>query len=200
MSAANIYDALFRLEEEHTDARGVFPELSTSRYVPGEGNATNCQAFIVGEAPGAQEDAASRPFVGPAGSVLRQLMELAGFSFAAENYWLTNVIKFRPPRNRNPTETEIRAFRPLLLTEWKIVGSPQLIIPIGGIALRAIVGRSISILRAAGKCHTYTTRMGREISIWPMVHPSFGLRNPAAQPLLEQDWENLAAWRRIQSG
>jgi DNA polymerase len=112
------------------------------------------------------------------------------------NCWLTNVVKFRPPMNRNPTETEIRAFRPWLFKEWEAVGAPRLIVPIGGIALRAVTGKYISILKAAGKCHWYKSKQDRELAIWPMVHPSFGLRNPPVQPLLEQDWEALGEWRR----
>lgn len=195
------WDALDVLRKREM-CSGGFGSLGT-RYVPGEGD--NPQAFIIGEAPGAQEEIKGRPFVGPAGAVLRQLMMLAGLhteafpNFPDANCWLTNVVKFRPPGNRNPTEAEIKAARPYLREEWIAVGRPRLIIPVGGIALRAITGKQISILRAAGKCHwyagEYTGKGGPNLAIWPMVHPSFGLRNPGVQPLLEEDWERLGKWR-----
>lgn len=202
--------ALDRIADEHKDRVNLFPSLG-HKYISGEGD--NPEAFIIGEAPGATEAIQGRPFVGQAGQVLRDLMDLADLwatpqwsdgsdahpdttGMVEPNCWLTNVIKFHPPRNRNPTEAEIKAFRPLLMDEWLAVGSPKLIIPVGGIALRAVTGRPISILRAAGKCHRYKSRFGIEMYIWPMVHPSFGIRTPPVQPLLEQDWEKLGEWRR----
>lgn len=184
--------------QKYNDA---FRNLSDT-LVPGEGD--NAIAFIMGEAPGAQEEIRRRPFVGPAGRVLRDLMEMVGL-FAnpfgtkpditgVPNCWLTNVVKFRPPRNRNPTDAEIKAARPYIRQEWIAVGRPQLIIPVGGIALKAFTGKSQSILRAAGKLHKAVSRDGLPLGVWPMVHPSFGLRNPSVQPLLEKDWEKLGEW------
>lgn len=185
----------------HDGTGHALADLS-SVYVPGEGD--NPKAFIIGEAPGAQEEAQRRPFVGPAGVVMRDLMAIAGlFSTPSgcgppyePNCWLTNVVKFRPPRNRTPFPIEIKAARPWLLKEWEAVGSPELIIPVGGTALTAILGKPQSILRAAGKCHKAVSRSGMTLFVWPMVHPAFGLRTPAVQPLLEADWERLAEWRR----
>jgi uracil-DNA glycosylase family 4 len=198
-------DALDTVEAEYREVGQRFPSLS-ARYVPGEGD--NPEAFIIGEAPGAEESIQLRPFVGKAGKVLRELMLLAGLhinevtgfdvtrkQFAA-NCWLTNVCKFRPPAKREPTGYEIKAFRPILFSEWLAVGAPKLIIPVGKTALWAVTGKRTSILRAAGKCHYYTTKDRKTMVVWPMVHPSFGLRNPAAQPLLEQDWEALGEWRK----
>lgn len=195
------WGALDRVADEHKDRVNLFPSLG-HKYVAGEGD--NPEAFIIGEAPGATEEIQGRPFVGQAGQVLRQLMALADlragrpyvFREGPLNCWVTNVLKFRPPKNRAPTEAEIMAFRPLLMDEWTAVGSPKLIIPVGGIALRAVTSKPLSILRAAGKHHRYISHLGVELDIWPMVHPSFGLRTPWAQPLLEQDWEKLGKWRR----
>lgn len=180
-------------------------------YVSGEGD--NPEAFIIGEAPGAQEEIQQRPFVGPAGVAMRDLMAIAGLyaevTYVGDNQngiahvpncWLTNVVKFRPPKNRKPTPIEIQAARPWLLREWKAVGSPQLIIPVGGVALHAVLGKPQSILRSAGKLHTAVSREGKTLFIWPMVHPSFGLRTPTIQPLLEQDWEKLGEWRGLWYG
>lgn len=203
------WDAFEDLEAEQRRNfnHGAFSALSP-KYVPGEGD--NPEAFIIGEAPGAYEEIQRRPFVGDSGQVLRQLMDIAGLRAGhtippdAENCWLTNVIKFRPPKNRTPTEPEVKAARPYLRREWKAVGSPRLIIPVGGIALWAVTGKRISILRAAGKCHWYagksTGKGGPTLAIWPMVHPSFVLRqkpgNEQLQALIEHDWDKLRKWRQ----
>lgn len=204
--AAIDWDALTDAEVTYCgDPR--FEDLSDITVL-GEGD--NPEAFIFGEAPGAQEEARRRPFVGPSGAVMRDLMAIAGLYATADdkrlegleggpNCWLTNTVKFRPPRNRRPTPLEIKAARPWLSAEWKAVGKPRLIIPVGGVALEAITGRQQSILIAAGKCHNYRSKEGRELFIWPMVHPSYGLRGgPQVQEMLEKDWESLAEWRNRQ--
>lgn len=194
------WDALDELEEE-ADRNGAFRDL-TGVYVPGEGD--NPIAFIIGEAPGAQDVIRRRPFVDAAGSVLRDLMATAGLHVRhpwftnddpEANCWLTNVVKFRPPvRNgtRRPTPEEVAAARPYLRQEWVAVGRPQIIIPLGGVALQAITGVIAPITAVAGKLMTFPSRP--DMYVWPMVHPAFGLRTPAAQPLIEKDWEALAAW------
>lgn len=174
--------------------------------VPGEGD--DPQVMIIGEAPGAQEAIRRRPFVGPAGQVLRQLMGVAGL-YSREigqasqnqtitgqpNCWLTNTIKFRPPGNRKPTADEVSAARPYLVREWQAIGKPRVIVLVGGTALWAITGKEQSILRAAGKpFYEISKTDGLPIYIWPMVHPTFGIQNPQVQPLLEQDWQKLGEW------
>lgn len=194
------YDELGEIKDAWFGFRVGLPDYS-SAYVSGEGD--NPTAFIVGEAPGAQEEARHRPFVGPAGRALRDLMVLAdlyaGHPHVLCNCWLTNVMKFRPARNRTPTPPEIKAARPLLRREWIAVGRPRLIIPVGGTALTAILGRKVSILRMSGKPHTYV-RDGSKLVVWPMIHPAFGLRSAAARPLIEQDWEKLGEWRASHQG
>lgn len=210
-----MYD-LGEIEDGNQGWRGALspvsgPQLS-SIYVAGEGNARDPVAMVIGEAPGAQEEIKRRPFVGPAGVAQRDLMELAGLYMHSEyagngadhrclaNCWLTNAVHFRPPLrdgSRAPLDIEIKAARMWLRHEWECIGKPRLIIPVGGVALEAVTGKRLSILRAAGKCHWYTNREGVRMAIWPMVHPAFGLRNPGVRPLLEQDWEKLGDWRHM---
>lgn len=202
------WEALDKVQVQHMEWRKLQAETALScNYVGGDGD--NPEAFIIGEAPGADEDVKGRPFVGRAGGVLRQLMELAdlysehrSLETGAPNCWLTNVVKFRPlPRNRTPTWEEIQGVRHLLKREWIAVGKPQLVIAVGKVALSAILGHArTSILRAAGKPHLYPSRLlGRNapMYIWPMVHPSFALRQNSdrLKELLEEDWERLGAWR-----
>jgi len=196
------YDELDRIAQMHRQWRGLYPALSNV-HVMGEGD--NPEAFIFGEAPGATEEIKERPFVGQTGKVLRQLMAFAGLAAAISdhwhnpkhplygkaNCWLTNVVQFRPPHNRTPTDLEITSVRPLLRREWEAVGKPPVIIPVGGVALFALTGRKQSILRAAGKLHRY-----RDLYVWPMVHPSYAIRNNSdrLKELLEEDWIKLGKW------
>lgn len=201
------------VEEGYRSTREMFARLSKT-YVPGEGNYEAPEAFIIGEAPGALEDVVKRPFIGPAGQVLRQLIGLANLAATEAditqytlpiflpNCWITNVVKHRPAGNATPTPVEVAAFRRYLQEEWHAVGEPALIIPVGGVALRAVTGKPLSILRAAGKHHKYRSAYtGKVLNIWPMVHPSWVIRmgkNEQLQELIEQDWEHLGEWRSAQ--
>ena len=175
----------------------IAPELSEV-YVPGEGD--NPRILIVGEAPGAQEELKKRPFVGAAGQVLRELMISVNIStgltphFGEANCWLTNVVHFRPPSNRTPTQAEIDIARYGLRREWIAVGRPQVIVPVGGVALNAITGKRLSILKMSGKCFIEKSRKGEQLFIWPMIHPSFGLRQKDMVPLIEKDWDRFDKW------
>lgn len=185
------YDTLDMLEVKHRMIRERFEGLSDV-YVPGEGD--NPRVFVIGEAPGAQEEMQERPFVGPSGDVLRQLMDVAELN--QSNSWITNVVKFRPARNRTPLWTEIKAFRRLLREEWVAVGSPRVIVPVGGTALRAITGKpSISIIKWSGNVHRRRSKVdGEMVYYWPMLHPAFGLRNEAVRPMMETDWLAFGRW------
>ena len=193
-------EALEAVRWSHFKIRGAynFKDLMESNYVSGEGNFA--EVMLIGEAPGAQEDIAKRPFVGQAGQVLRELMLIPKLytgqtpHFGTPNCWLTNVLKFRPPRNRNPSPKEIKVFRHLLRTEWQAVGCPRVIVPIGGVALTAIVGKPIGILAHSGWLHKCRSREGQRLALWPMIHPSYGLRNKGVQPLIEKDWEKFGEW------
>lgn len=191
------WDALTDAEVKYCgDER--FEDLSDITVL-GEGG--DPEVFIIGEAPGGQEEVHRRPFVGPAGIAMRDLMAIAELYSAytpeggEPNCWLTNVVKFRPPRNRTPTLPEIKAARPWLRAEWEAVGKPRVIVLVGGTALHAVTGKQQSILIAAGKLHKYRSREGIDLCIWPMVHPSYGIRGgPSVQAILEKDWETFAAW------
>jgi uracil-DNA glycosylase len=193
------HDALGELEDWNRDwAAGINTGLS-ERYVPGEGG--NPRVLIVGEAPGAQEDAKLRPFVGPAGRVLRQLMAGVGLytgdtpHFGEPNCWLTNVVHFRPPGNRAPTPGEIKVARTGLRREWLAVGQPRVVVPVGGTALKALYGKHMSIMHESGRCHKEWSRTTTlELYVWPMIHPSAGLRNRSLIKHIEHDWDDFGTW------
>jgi uracil-DNA glycosylase family 4 len=192
-----------RLEELEDWNRGwrdlIAPDLS-SVYVPGEGD--NARVMIIGEAPGAQEEIKRRPFVGAAGKVLRELMSFADLytggtpQLGVANCWLTNVVKFRPPGNRTPTPTEVMGVRHLLRKEWVAVGRPAIVVPVGAVALAAVKGfkRKYSILRVAGNPMLQLSQEGHTMVVWPMIHPSFGLRNKPVIPMIEKHWEEFGEW------
>lgn len=196
------YDALDMIAQEQCFIK-EFDALSNV-FIPGEGDLP--KVFIVGEAPGAQEEIKRRPFVGRSGRVLRQLMLIAHLStedwqnsddrtYGVANCWMTNVVKFRPPRNRKPFWVEMQAARPYLRREWIAVGSPRVIVPVGGSALGAVVGRQTSILKHSGWLHEETSRVdGKPLYVWPMLHPSFGMREAGIRSLIEQDWINFGKW------
>jgi uracil-DNA glycosylase family 4 len=197
---------LERIERAANEVRVMFPALSKN-YVPGEGPFSGAEAFIIGEAPGAQEDIRRRPFIGASGIVLRQLMDLAGLwptysdcdRSKPANAWLTNVVKFRPPGNRAPLAVETDTFRELLVAEWQAVGAPTLIIPVGSVALSALFGKRMSILQAHGQHRRMRSAYtGQILNIWPMLHPAFALRaGPDIQELAESDWVRLGEWRKL---
>lgn len=182
-----------------------------TEHVPGEGNDENPFAFVVGEAPGAQEAMRKRPFVGPAGIVLRRFMDkqqlwadrvlLHGTPGSEElyttpNVWLTNVLKFRPAGNRTPTTAEINAVRPILRDEYFAVGAPPVIVCVGRTALEAVTRRQLSIVAFAGQ--PMELRKGKHAdatcTVWPMLHPAACLRNPALRNMAEKDWQRLGDW------
>lgn len=194
----DLYEAI-REDEFWSDLR-----KGQNPLIPGEGvRGGSCAAFILGEAPGADEVMAKRPFVGRAGKVLRQLMASAGLysdpwhnskdGGEYANCWLTNTVKYRPPRNRTPFPTEVTAARPYIRKEWQLSGVPELVIPVGAVAYAAIMGKPLSITAAAGKPFR---KAG--IIVWPMLHPAYGLRNADARPQMEKDWKLLG--KRLKAG
>lgn len=161
------------------------------RLVPGIGTYTP-KFFVVGEAPGAQENLHGRPFCGPSGNVLLQLMKLAGLYIGGKNAntWLTNTVKYRPPGNRTPNIREILQAQPYLRREWAILGRPKIIVAVGAVAWAALGPVTLGgISQWAGQ----VLQLKGDSFIVPMFHPAFGLRKPDMQPKMERDWENLPA-------
>jgi DNA polymerase len=207
------FDALEELYESiREDSNFEHLRAGHNRLVGGEGD--NPQAMIIGEAPGAEELMSGRPFVGPSGRVLRSLMSIAGFHAewvgkltgaivppkcnhgVPPNCWLTNVVKYRPLRNRTPTLKEIADFRPYLRREWIHIGRPQLIVTVGGVAAQAVFGKSIPVLERAGyPWFVKHAATAKTVCVWPMVHPSYALRNKEYRSTMERHWTELQSWR-----
>lgn len=194
----------------------AFEHLRTPsiKLVPGRG-APRPRVLIVGQNPGAQENLQGKPFVGRAGQLLSQLMELAGLSADDEmwtptdidqgepevsqyaNTFITNAVKYKTPNNRAPDEREIKASRPYLRREWRILGGPPVIVVTGTVALRALLPEETSIGRVAGQMIPLRQKP-TPVFVAAMYHPMFGIYTPSNRPILERHWEELGKWIRKQ--
>lgn len=151
--------------------------------VPGEGN-PNAELMLVGEAPGASEDEQGRPFVGRAGKLLDEVLEAAGL--AREDVYITNVVKARPPKNRDPRAGEVAHHLPWLEAELALV-QPRLVIPLGRHALAHFSDRA----KISDVHGTELTERGR--ALFPLYHPAAALRGGGLRETLFEDARALRA-------
>ena len=149
-------------------------ELCGMRQQPviGEGLA-ECRVMLVGEAPGATEDETGRPFVGRSGNLLCQLIEEAGLS--REFFFITNMVKCRPPENRKPTKDELDACRPFLEEQIRLL-SPLLIVTAGNTPTQWFLNTRKGVTALRGQYYPWDFE-GRKIKIRPLFHRSYLLRN-----------------------
>ena len=148
-----------------------------TNLVPGEGSAT-AAVMLVGEAPGAREDETGRPFVGAAGRLLDDLLAEAGLERA--DVFITNVVKARPPGNRDPKADEVAHHLPFLDAQLAVI-RPRLLVPLGRHALKRFAPDL-----AIGEVHGHVVqRDGR--TLFPMYHPAAALHNPRLMTTLADD-------------
>ncbi len=153
--------------------------------VPGEGN-PQARFVVVGEAPGATEDETGRPFVGAAGQLLTKI--LAAIQLPREDVFICNVIKHRPPGNRNPLPTEIAACSPYLIRQLELI-RPGVILALGTFAAQTLLETKESIGKLRGRIHRY-----HGIPLIVTYHPAALLRNPAWK---RPAWDDVQLARRI---
>ncbi len=146
--------------------------------VPGEGNPA-ARIMFVGEAPGADEDAQARPFVGRAGQLLDKIIAACGLK--REDVWIGNILKCRPPENRDPKPEEIVACLPYLQRQIELI-NPEIIVALGAHAAKTLLNTTKSIGQLRGLFHEYVPGMGkRPIKLMPTFHPAYLLRNYSAE-------------------
>jgi DNA polymerase len=145
----------------------------------GEGS-SKAQLVFVGEGPGREEDLAGRPFVGEAGQLLTNIIKAMGLS--REGVYICNVVKCRPPHNRDPEEDEIEICMPFLKKQLTLIG-PQVICTLGRIATQSLLDRKIKITEERGKWYTFM-----DTPLMPTYHPAYLLRNPSAK---REVWEDV---------
>jgi uracil-DNA glycosylase len=157
-----------------------------TRAVFGAGDA-DAEVMFVGEAPGAEEDRQGLPFVGRAGQLLNQMLEEIGLS--REDVFIANVLKSRPPGNRDPQPAEIEACRPYLLDQVRLI-EPRVLCTLGNFATRLLSGNPAGITRVRGTPQVHEIG-GRTVFLLPLLHPAAALRTPAMKETLRGDFELL---------
>lgn len=175
-------ESIYRTQDEDQ----AFAHLKPSRFVPGDGS-LRPKIILVGEAPGAMENRKGSPFVGPSGRFLDDLLRIARLD--REQVWTTNVLKFRPPKNREPTEEEILAALPYLKREVALLGANgcRRIVGLGRTACSAISGEAISPLRD----HSSWRELRHGWNLFVSCHPSWGIRSSYAADSMRGDFLQL---------
>lgn len=153
-----------------------------SNPVLGEGN-PNADIMFIGEAPGKREDELGRPFVGPAGKFLDELLE--GIGLKRSDVYISNVVKYRPPNNRDPTDEEKAQCMPWLKLEISLI-KPKVIVPLGRHALGHFFPKS-TMTAAHGK----PQKINDAITVFPIYHPAAALHNPNLKSALQEDFAKL---------
>jgi uracil-DNA glycosylase len=142
--------------------------------VPGEGN-TSARLMFVGEAPGADEDTQGRPFVGRAGQLLDKIIAACGLK--RQDVWIGNILKCRPPDNRDPKPEEIIACIPYLQRQIELI-NPEIIVALGAHAAKTLLDTPKAIGQLRGVFHDYVPGIGHKpIKLMPTFHPAYLLRN-----------------------
>jgi uracil-DNA glycosylase family 4 len=166
--------------------RCVLHTLGRQQVVFGTGN-PNADLMFAGEAPGADEDRQGEPFVGRAGQLLTRIIE--AIDLKREDVYIANVIKCRPPGNRNPEPTEVATCSPFLLRQIDLV-QPKVIVALGTFAAQTLLGTNAPISRLRGRVHDY--RGG--IKLIPTFHPAYLLRSPERK---REVWEDMKIVRGL---
>ena len=141
---------------------------------------SNPPIMFIGEGPGAEEDSKGEPFVGRAGRLLTKMISSIGIE--RDDVYITNIVKCRPPENRNPTPAEISCCLPIIKKQIEIL-NPKLIVTLGNIPTKTFITDANGITKAHGKIEHY-----EKWTLLPTFHPSYLLRNRSAMP---QAWEDF---------
>jgi DNA polymerase len=186
---ANQADALASVRTDIGDCtRCKLHTLGRRQIVFGVGN-PNADLMFVGEAPGADEDIQGIPFVGRAGQLLTKIIE--AIDLERDDVYIANVIKCRPPQNRNPEQDEVDTCEPFLFRQVDII-QPKVIVALGTFAARALLRTLDPISRLRGRVYNY-----RGARLIPTFHPAYLLRNPASK---RDVWEDMKLVRSLLRG
>ena len=182
-------DALVAVRTEIGDCtRCKLHAQGRRQIVFGVGN-PSADLMFVGEAPGADEDIQGIPFVGRAGQLLTKIIEAIGLQ--REDVYIANVIKCRPPGNRNPEQDEVETCEPFLFQQIDII-KPKVIVALGTFAARTLLRTLDPISRLRGRVYEY-----RGAKLIPTFHPAYLLRNPASK---REVWEDMKIVRKLLKG
>ncbi len=179
-------EQLVALYEEVSECERCPLHAGRTKAVFGAGNA-DAELMFVGEAPGAEEDRQGLPFVGRAGQLLNQLLEEIGMK--REDAFVANVLKSRPPGNRDPQPEEIEACWPYLERQIQLI-EPRVIATLGNFATKKITGNQTGITRVRGTPQVHEIA-GRTLFVFPLLHPAAALRTPSLVETLREDFAKL---------
>jgi DNA polymerase len=174
----NIEDDLKKVQQNMAGCQLCLLGKTRRNLVFGDGN-HQAQVVFVGEAPGADEDEQGLPFVGRAGQLLTKIIEAMGLQ--RKDVYICNILKCRPPQNRNPLPEEITSCEPFLKKQLKII-SPRIICALGTFAAKTLLKTEVPISVLRGRFHSY-----EGIKLMPTYHPAYLLRNPSAKKLVWED-------------
>ncbi len=185
----NKIEELHKLEQEIAADKEL--PLLESNLVFGEGS-SDCEVLFIGEAPGFNEDVQKRPFVGRAGQLLRASIRELGWR--EEDVYITNIVKRRPPENRDPNEEEIEVYKPYLSRQIEIM-NPKIIVPLGRFSMNYFLPLA-KITRDQGKLFKV-----EKYFVFPMLHPAAALRGNEAMRMFKETFLKLPiALKKIDTG
>jgi uracil-DNA glycosylase family 4 len=185
-SAEERREQLVGLYKEVQDCTRCPLHETRTKAVFGAGNA-DADLMFVGEAPGAEEDRQGLPFVGRAGQLLNQMLEEIGM--AREDVFIANVLKSRPPGNRDPQPLEIEACEPYLFAQVRLI-EPRVVCTLGNFATKLLSGSPTGITRVRGTPQARELG-GRTVHLLPLFHPAAALRTPSVKELLRADFATI---------
>lgn len=188
---ASANETLEDIRKDLGDCRRCKLWSTRAKLVFGEGH-PRAELMFVGEGPGADEDASGRPFVGRAGQLLTKMIE--AIDLKREDVYIANVVKSRPPGNRNPEKDEVAACIPFLFRQIAAV-KPKLIVALGNPAMQALLDTKIGITRMRGELHDYPRLAG--VKVLPTFHPAYLLCSPDKK---REAWDDLKKVRAFLRG
>jgi uracil-DNA glycosylase len=182
----NAAEALVAIREDIGDCtRCKLHTLGRTQVVFGVGN-PDADLMFVGEAPGADEDEQGIPFIGRAGQLLTKIIE--AINLKRDDVYIANIIKCRPPQNRNPEPDEVASCEPFLFRQIDVI-KPKVIVALGKYAAQTLLRRDTPISRLRGQVFDY-----RGAKLVPTFHPAYLLRNPSSK---REVWEDMKLVKRL---
>ena len=167
------FEKLAKLKKKIQSIKNCDLKKNATNVVFGDGN-INSKIMIIGEGPGANEDIEGKPFVGRAGKLLDKMLE--AIKLDRNKVYISNVVNYRPPENRKPTEIEIKRYFPYLVNHIEII-NPKILVLLGSTALNTLIGNESIISKARGK---WTQKKIGAVNPWIIAsfHPAFLMRQP----------------------
>lgn len=180
--------SLSELEKAVANFDGCALKLTANKTVFGDGD-EHAKILLVGEAPGAEEDREGKPFIGKSGHLLDKMLSAIGVE--RSKCYITNILMWRPPGNRTPTNAEVAVCLPFLKRKIELI-KPDVIVALGAPAANALMDEENSISKIRGKWLKYAPQPGVSIPLLPTYHPAYLLRNPALKAKSWFDFLRLA--------